>query len=314
MAQADELDMKDGSLDLRLPTKRVRTVLPIYFGESLVFSIPDSGSEENIISARLATELGLHLFDGPEDRKEFRLADSRVITALGRVEASCAFTKKGPLCSPKCTFWVFQNLVSDLIMGMAFLDATETLNKNRHRLKKHKFRSSGPMQIRGINNPRRRVHCTAFHKPVLANADTGSDMNLVSLAWVRARQLALTKVDGGDSPVQFADGQVGYLTGKVEIPFIIWDGKFKRMLPTFYVLDRLTYPLLIRRDLLDQTLAFRLYRTALTIEDEGRDLPEISTILWFNTPERFLAGRRHIRAPEPLSGMLSADISAICLV
>jgi len=114
----------------------------------------------------------------------------------------------------------------------------------------------------------------------------------------------LSKVDDRDSRVQFADGKAGYLAGKVEIPFIIWDSKFKRMLPTFYVLDKLTCPFLIGRDLLDQTLAFRSYRTAMTIEDEGRDLPEISTILWFNTPERFLAGRRHIRAPEPLSAAI----------
>ena len=287
--------------------------LPMDIHGSTFAACPDSGSEENIMVTDLVAQLGLSVEDALEHQKEFRIANGKVVKALGRTSVQCSFTKE-PEAQFQCWFYVFQSLITPLIMGMAFLDATETFTKYKHRLQSRLVPRAGPLQLYALNNPARRIRCLADMKPILANADTGAEMDLMSLAYAKRRGYAnLSKIGLRDNQVQFADGSKAYLVGKVNVSIILGDNsgpvvrrhnsglQLKR---TFYILDGLTSDMLFGEEFLDETNAFETYKTAFAADQSGEIISEVNTIVWCNTPERFLArfGRGNTAAPEPLSG------------
>lgn len=293
--------------------------LPMVLGGQIILSTPDSGSEENIISKDLVNALGVVFDTCPDQQKEFRMGNSKIVKALGRLTLPCKFAKD-QTSLPDCFFYVFNTLITPLIMGMRFLESTETLTKNKHRLQARPELLRGPLLCASINNPKRRLRCYTLPGPsvpwkkaipwvpwqldiTLANADTGSEINLMSLAFCERRRFALQKLGPGDSTVQFADGSTAFLAGKVNVrvSFGLQSSRHKPLV--LYVLKDLTCDVLFGEDFLEDTNAFETYHDSFSIED-NEDLAQVNTIVWFKTPERFLSGlgRRSNTAPEPLSG------------
>lgn len=193
---------------------RTRMDLPLIIRDSTIISRPDSGSEENIMVLDLVQSLHLQLDSTPERQREFRMANGNLIKAIGRTMADCYFAKD-PLVGLRCCFYVFEQLISPLIMGMAFLEGTQTLASNRHRLEPHMVPRALPFQLYSLDYPRRRLYCLADLQPNLANADTGSELDMMSLEYVQKRGFAIQEVDVMDSVVQFLNGSLAQLVGKV---------------------------------------------------------------------------------------------------
>lgn len=201
------------------PSSRHRAVLPMVFEKTTVLSIPDTGSEENLMTIAFADELGLTVNDAPCHRKEFRLGNGKIITALGRVWSLCSFAKDRSV-ETMSEFYILGQAIVDVIMGMSFLDMTETLTKHKHRLERLTAPRHGISRLMAMNNPRCRMKCSMrTHQgalEVLSNADTGSEMNLVSSKFV-AEQGLLMLERGSESQVQFADGSMAHLAGKTRM-------------------------------------------------------------------------------------------------
>jgi hypothetical protein len=298
--------------------RKPRTVLPIIIDEHIFDSNPDSGSEENIMTFELVTRLGLSIENGEEHQREFRIANGKVVKALGRVQALCAFAKDRGV-AVLASFYVFRTLVSEVIMGMDFLDSTETLTKHKYRLDKKVVSRHGIYQVSALNNPRRRLRCTATGKSMLANADTGAEMDLISLKYARLRGLKCHKLEAGETQVQLADGSTTNLGGKVFLdikmktdgPSSTSMGLTRRFYSEavkrpFYILESLTCSLLLGEETLEELNVFEKYRESLVlenVEESCLDRPEVCTILWFDTIEKFFSSGT--KAPPPLSGRSS---------
>ncbi|KAH8800935.1 hypothetical protein F5882DRAFT_165376 [Hyaloscypha sp. PMI_1271] len=288
--------------------RKTRTILPITIGNHTFDAIPDSGSEENIMTVQVASQLGLTIEDNEQHQKEFRIANGKVVKSLGRVQAMCAFAKDQGVALVTA-FYVFRTMVSDLIIGMDFLDVTETMTKHKHRFDKKVFPLQGIPQISALNNPRRRLRCLASGQIMLANADTGAEMNLVSVNYVESRRLVLDKLSSGETQVQLADGSIVYLAGKVYLTVhldLTHHGTIYDPREVFYVMEGLTCSLLFGEDALEGLDAFETYRDNLVLEPLEDDMigqPEACTILWFDTLEKFLTpkNQRSTIAPPPLS-------------
>lgn len=253
-----------------------------------IVSRPDSGSEDNIISADVLSSLGLEMDTAQEHQKVYRVASGSLVRVLGRVMINnCTFASDSTLqlC---CIFYVFKTLICPLLMGMSFLDETETLIKYRHRLQHRTVAQSGPMQLSSLNNPRRRLYCLANSQPKLANADTGSEINLLSLAYIRERDFVRNPVGLSSSTVQFADGSTAELSGRVDVLIVLGNSEGPRIPTTFYVLDGLTCDILFGEDFLEETVAFRTYRDAFSMIECDDDIAEVNGIVWFNTMEQRL--------------------------
>ncbi len=279
----------DSDLEEMTPFRSIRRVdLPMIIQGSTIISRPDSGSEENIIAADVLSTLDLKMDNAPEHRKEFRVANGKSVWALGRIMVKCSFAKDRTL-EFHCTFYVFKNLTSALIMGMPFLDETQTLVKYQHRLQPRTIRSFGPFQLSSLNNPRKRLYCLVNSQPRFANADTGSEVDLMSLEYVLRRSFSMTAVGLHSSTVQFADGSTSELVGKVSVLIVLGTSEGPRVVTTFYVLDGLTCDILLGEDFLDKTTAFETYRDAFSIIECEDGAAEVNGIVWFNTAESQLS-------------------------
>ncbi len=262
-----------------------KMVLPMIIHGLTIDSRADSGSEENIISRDLISHLNLGIEDALEHRKEFRLANGNFVRALGRISIKCAFAKD-PSTELCCTFYIFSQLISPIIMGMAFLDETETLVKYRHRLQPRPVRLLARLpQLCSLNNPRCRLLCIVDSLPSLANADTGSDMDLMSLAYVRSRGFVMTEVDLECSTIEFADATIALIVGKVDVPIVIGGDEEHQILNIFYVLEELTCDVLLSEEYLFETNAFERYRHAFSYEDCDDNAVDVNAIMWVNTTE-----------------------------
>ena len=295
------------------PTRRSRRVeLPMNILGSTYATCPDSGSHENIMVKGVAQQLGLDIESSTEHRKEFRIGNGKIVKSLGRTCVKCSFAKE-PDLEYLCWFYVFRSLIKSVIMGMAFLDATETLTKHKNRLQCSMSPRTGPLQLCALNNPAQRLGCMAEGKRILANADTGSEIDFISLAYAKRRSFEIEKVNPQENKVQFADGSLSYLAGRVSLDIFI--GQYdllsvnrggKRLQRTFYVLDGLTSDMLLGDEFLDETDAFNTYRAALSSDASKEAFSQLNTIVWFKTPERYfgrhLFGKSSITAPEPLDG------------
>jgi hypothetical protein len=270
-------------------------------------AVPDSGSIENLISAKTAAELNLVLDNDEQHRKEFRKPDGAIMIAIGRVAAACSFAKDQAV-QMTCFFYVFKDLTSRLIMGERFLTRTETLNKHRDRLHPKERVPAGPLQVCAFNNPRKRLRCVVESKSILANADTGSEVDLISLAYVCKRSLKIHPIHPDDSTIQFADGSTAILWGAVEVTITLrsWNTPVSRMKRVLYILSGLTSDVLFGQEFLNETGAFETYDAAFTFQQYEDKYSEINTITWVKTKRKYTwwtrENRRRIKAPEPLVG------------
>ena len=297
LPQSDDSDLEDDS-----PSRSIRRVdLPMIIQGTTIISRPDSGSEDNIIAADVLSTLDLKMDTAPEHRKEFRVANGRSVWALGRITIKCAFAKDRTL-ELRCIFYVFKTLTSKLIMGMPFLDETQTLVKYQYRFQPRTIPSFGPVQLSSLNSPRRRLYCLVNSQPKLANADTGSEIDLMSLEYVLKRDFVMTAVGLRSSTVQFADGSTSELVGKVKVLIVLGTPEGARVVTTFYVLEGLTSDILFGEDFLDKTTAFETYRDAFSIIDCGDGAAEVNGIVWFNTAESHLSRGMEALALRSRSG------------
>jgi hypothetical protein len=271
--------------------------LPMILMGKTIPSIADSGSEENIISNEVILALGLIINDAPEHQREFRMGNNRIVIALGRIVVACTFARDQSV-QLQCSFYVFQTLIAPVIMGMAFLDETETLTKNKHRLQPRNAPLQGPLVCASLNNPRRRLRCFVVPEGVryvdraekqkcktLVNADTGSELDLVSLDFCMRRNLGIRRLDEGYSEIQFADGSIGSLVGQVKlrVPIRRWTGDVLGR--TFYVFPGLTCDMLFGEEFLDDFDAFDTYRDTVHLEDD-LEIAQVSTIVWLKAHEK----------------------------
>ena len=285
-------------------TARFRSIrgvdLPMIIHGSTIISRPDSGSEDNIIAVDVVSALKLEMNSAPEHRKRFRVANGKSVWALGRSVIKCAFAKERTLelC---CTFYVFQKLTSRLIMGMPFLDETQTLVKYQYRLQPRIIPMYRPIQLNSLNSPRRRLYCLVESQPELANADTGSDLNVMSLDYVLKRGFAMTAVDPSSSTIELADESTSELEGRVSVSIVLGPPESPGIITTFHVLEGLTSDILLGGDFLNKTTAFETYRDAFSIIDCDYNAAEVNGIIWFNKLESHLSRGMDALALEPRS-------------
>ena len=280
--------------------KRQKLDLPMIIHNVPLITRPDSGSEDNVLVVDLMSRLSLSLDTSMEHQKVYRTADGTTIKALGRVSLACAFTKD-PDVQVFCVFYVLRRLIHPIIMGMAFLSETETLSKYRHRLHPRSKSITGPLQVCSLSSPKRRLFCIIDpEQHVLANADTGSEVDLISADYAKRRGFDISPIEPTESMVQLADGTITPLKGKVNLQLRIGHRNGPSFQIAFYVMQHLTCDLLLGEDILNETDAFQTHGGALLIK-EGDDIPGINAILWLNVIERVVS--RTFGLPHSTSSM-----------
>jgi hypothetical protein len=250
-----------------------------------ICACPDSGAEKNFMLEETAIALGLKDEIDNSNSELFTIANGKQIKSAGRVSVECAFARDSNVVKT-CVFHVFTRLVVPLIMGAGFLRETETLSLYRNRLQERPWIASLPLRVMHIDGAKERFKCYIDGNEVLANADTGSEMDLMSRNYALESRHNIKKLEF-DTEVQFADGSIALLAGQIFSQFRTcerdpWSTKW------FYVLENLTCDVLLGEETLDENDAFNLDTSTVTTQQDSSGL-DLNTIFWAKSVERRLA-------------------------
>ncbi|KAJ8129411.1 hypothetical protein O1611_g4221 [Lasiodiplodia mahajangana] len=257
-------------LKRRTKTQKKRYVLPIIIGSDAdaveIMTCPDSGSDENIMSLEFVNRLGLKVHGSGHEPRRFSLANGKITEAMGQVTAQCSFGAGSPsdISMLGCIFHVFKSLAVPVIIGMEFLEQTETLSKHRDRLVEQLVPSMQALRVNSVGRPRRNLICRLDNYVGCASADTGSDLDLVSLEFARSRAF---NIEPAYEQLEFADCSVGHTLGIINASFSVGNlSGVAGFLPRgdvvdleFYVLEDLNADILVGQDTIDELDIFSLH-------------------------------------------------------
>ncbi|KAH7324250.1 hypothetical protein B0I35DRAFT_423796 [Stachybotrys elegans] len=249
---------------------RKRLGLPLLVRRSTVaievMGCPDSGSDTNIMSLELATQLGLELRQPGENGDRFSLANGKHVRSIGQTSAKCSFLNDSSPGSPllECIFNVFQTLAVPMILGMEFLLETETLTKHTDRMVEQLVPAMQSLRVNSIGKPRQSLVCRLDRHIGCANIDTGSDLDFVSPQFAQSRGFAVTPEF---AELEFADSSKGYTLGVTKAPLCIGNlDSLDKFIPSdssidleFYVLENLNADILLGLDTIEELKIFELH-------------------------------------------------------
>ncbi|KAH0559027.1 hypothetical protein GP486_004365 [Trichoglossum hirsutum] len=260
--------------------------LPMLLRGSEVIACPDSGAEANFMSRETATSLGLNSEVDEEYSEVFVLGNGKPIASVGRVVIECSFARD-PKENNTCLFHIFRVLVVPLIMGAKFLRETETFTRYKSRLQERAWSANLPLQVMHINGAKERFNCFLDSRLVFANADTGSEMDLMSKTYAESLVGRPIKPLESDTEVQFADGSTAKLVGQIPSRFSLHESSSWTM-KWFYVLAGLSCDVLLGDETLEDIDAFNL-ESSICLGEDDDSLSGLNIILWLKRPERLLA-------------------------
>ncbi|KAM7213888.1 hypothetical protein V8F06_010707 [Rhypophila decipiens] len=265
--------MGGGAKPAKLPIKqplatriRKRLTLPLVLytttGPVHVTGCPDTGSEDNIISLELVKRLDLPVKPVDTDTRMFSLANRKLIKAVGQTSLRYTFggDKESNILS-ECIAYVFETLVVPLITGAQFLTETKIFTERRELLVEEMIPMMQSLRVNSVGKPKQSLVCRLDTFVGCANADTGSDLDLISPDFAKSRAM---KIESTTEKLQFADGSISYTSGIVKTSFavgvvdtvrgFVQSGETLNL--AFFVLDSLTSDVLVGQDTLEELKVF----------------------------------------------------------
>jgi hypothetical protein len=288
--------------------------LPLLLGDQEILAVPDTGAQINAISVQTLKRLrGQFQSQWGSLDDVVNVANSSSTDAICQVMIHCRLAQASLVAQyyQSCVFHVFSELASGImvIMGRAFLDAAKILTTRSYLLRERvdhlqyipRCMSIGPLKSSGLRLP---IYLDS--KLITAFPDTGSEIDLISRACALQHRFDIQQLQVTDkSVVQFADGQIDTLSGKVRVKFDTFTEPelFTRSKTsgttyldvassatpdhhrTFYVLDSLPYDVVLSQSLLHSVDAFNLHASGFTNVTLVENKKEICTVFWYRGKE-----------------------------
>lgn len=291
--------------DPRQQRKRLGLPLTVFTdtrAESVI-ACPDSGSDDNIMSRKLADQFGLQVMNIEDPAPSaFVLANGKTVSAVGQVHLKCAFSKAVPdNALIDCVFYVFKTLAVPMIMGIEFLQATETLTKHRDRLVEELVPSLQALRVCSVGRSKKDVVCRVGNYVGCATADTGSDLDLVSPEFAASRGF---HVKDSYVELEFADGSTDYTMGMIKTAFSIgrvsdvegFIPRSKEMPLELFILDNLNADILVGTDTIQDLQLFSVHEDCFISAMPYLGESNLNIIRYIGGVERrFSKGRKFLR-------------------
>lgn len=253
-----------------------RSILPINLNGKTHHALADTMASKNVISEEHAVFISAVIDRSPGKQHTFVNAVGKSFRSLGETTMEVSFPDD-PSKKSWQTFAVVKNCAATLVIGDPFLRMTETLTKFRYRLKKVTRTIKQCWRLCYMDVSHRQLSCSIDGDSVFANADTGSEIDLVSLEYANRRSWRLEKLGPDDGYVELADGSIAKLAGYVDA----WlDVGGKSSQKTFYVLDRLRCDVLLGDETLHSLDAFNQHEGLFVDRDVINGYSEFHAIKW----------------------------------
>ena len=294
-------DAKEGVSDTVCPPV---FQLPGIIQNLCVKALPDTGSSQNVIDKSLVQGLSplvkIESLDAAD--KPLEAPDREPLPCIGKVRLPWVFNNEERQYQE--WFYVVENCLKGVIIGNGFLQHTETMNKNRHRLEITK--PSDPNSILGnlVNETQqddrlRQLICGSINgKETLASLDTGSQANLMSAQHAENLGLEICPLPTGQEQLKFANGRRASMLGLVNVKWSFHDTPTEEINVTFYVLRTCIHPVIFG----DRFVYFQdpWAKHVSSLRQEPLDADNIGVVGW-ETKHRFW----FFGSPKP--GMISRD-------
>jgi hypothetical protein len=253
--------------------RKARLGLPITLHKqgilATVLACADTGADVNIISHDVARTLGYSEYEVLPEKKEFALANGKLVEAIGRIESPCSFgVETHSLVTMTCAFYVLLKTVTPIIMGQSFLEQTKTMTEHRDRLVRVPTPAFQALSVCSVDNPRRLLSCEVDRRETLATPDSGSEIDLVSPSFAAERGLT---VHPGEETIQLADGSKAITSGYVHVDIAVTSINASRpghhhksnITVDLFLLNNLNHDLIVSEDSLEELKVFTDHQSAL---------------------------------------------------
>ncbi|CAG8957586.1 hypothetical protein HYFRA_00010452 [Hymenoscyphus fraxineus] len=261
--------LREGS-SLGVPSKR--KVVRVLVNGSESFARPDSGSQGDIISENLARKHGLAIESGAEHRAAFQMGNGKIIRSKGRCYLKCKLADDDDGPEKGRWFHVLKKCVAPLIVGIGFIRETRLMTDKRHLLVDSPVGFMPNVPIFKYMGAQASVDVIADgHRVTAAYADTGSDLNVISLNYAVKRKLEIDRAPTCQSRVMLPDGSETKTLGTVKVNSLqirTIDGVVNRSME-FHVLPDLTVDMILGERFLEETNAFNKFHIYDNVQDRG---------------------------------------------
>ena len=158
---------------------KVKRGLSSFVNGARLSVLADTGAAHNVISADYVKGRKFPIHN--TSSSWFKLGSSSLVESIGTVEIDYAFAEE-PLKVFKLMCHLLQDCSYDLVLGNAFLIATETMSKYRRRLTECIFTVTNIFHLTCLGNGNQHLKGTlAGCYPALAVPDTGAECNVIDL-------------------------------------------------------------------------------------------------------------------------------------
>ena len=224
--------------------------LPGTIQNMCVKALPDTGSSRNIIDKSLVQGSSPFVDIGSLDAadKHLEAPDQEPIPCIGKVRLPWRFNNEEKQYEE--WFHVVEDCSKGVILGNGFLQRTETMNKNRHRLEITKPSDPNPLLGNLVNETqqddclRQLTRGSINGMEISASLDTGSQANLISAECAENLGLDIRPLPTGQEQLKFANGRRVSLLGQVDIKWSFCDTPTEDVNVTLYVLRKCIHPVI----------------------------------------------------------------------
>lgn len=235
-----------------------------------------------MVTENFAASLGAALDRDPRKQRTFTNAVGRKFQSCGIAELNIALPKDAGKVS-RSKFAVLKKCAEPLVLGNPFLKENEIFTKvgYSHDLVKAVSSSIATstkkmFRVMHMEQPRQKLTCALDSQHALANADTGSDIDLVSLHYAQSRGWKIKRLhEHEESYVMLADEEEVQLAGYVEASLSV---KGNEMMRWFYVLQGLVCDIILGDSTLESLDVFKNFKDAFVDWSQGED--SICMITW----------------------------------
>jgi len=215
-------------------------------GKHSVCAVPDTGAEQNVLSADCATRYRLVL-DTAGGKKRFVLPNGRETWSEGTVKALWSFDGE-PDLPFQTSFEVLCGCPSDVIFGSAFLRQTATMTANNKRLRAQLVLEADIGSFFAFGRSQHRVAGSINGTKAVALPDTGCVLNLLSLKYALDNDLEIAMKEDHTGALQYADGSTEETIGHVTSTWAFQDDPEHPLTLQFEVLVNCRYDVVLGQE------------------------------------------------------------------
>lgn len=246
-------------------TSYARKVVRILLNGTEVLASPDTGSGKDIISENLALEHRIPIQRGKNDKEYFKLGNGTYVRSVGRAYVPMSLLGLEKSQERRC-FYVLAKCAVPLILGMELIQKIKLYTKNKHLLVDDPRLFRSMPCLKWIGAPQAQISFTADGNDLVGCADTGSDLNFMSLETAIRNGYKVDRAEDCRSRIMLADRTMVDTIGIVRSRSV-QISQFDTFAMDFHILPGLPCEVIFSEEFLDQMDAFNTCSEIMDTED-----------------------------------------------